>query len=281
MSQSPDFDKLILPTRWEILKPYLINHKRILTYILTIGAPFFIICLFIAGPVAFYPLFIVLIFTIVFVHKKYEKIVLEKLAELIGFMYVGKGSMESVKGELFEYGDEKEIDDLLVGKLGEFPARMFTYYVTTGSGKHRTTETFVVFEIIYPFHLPNIALTVKEGTVLGIQTNNLSVERGKHLELEGDFNNHFNFNVEKGYEVEALSIFTPELMQKLTSIKKDLNFETYENRLNIFDKDFSVSKGDFINIYKRAVFLSDLLVPKFKGSSGYVKAMDEVIARLD
>lgn len=58
--------------------------------------------------------------------------------------------------------------------------------------------------------------------------------RDQRLELEGDFNSHFSLYVPKGYERDALYVFTPDLMALLIDETGDMDVEVRDDRLIVF-----------------------------------------------
>ncbi|MCI2956416.1 hypothetical protein MN032_01820 [Agromyces atrinae] len=58
--------------------------------------------------------------------------------------------------------------------------------------------------------------------------------RDQRLDLEGDFNSHFRLFVPKGYERDALYVFTPDLMALLIDETGDMDVEVRDDRLIVF-----------------------------------------------
>jgi hypothetical protein len=60
------------------------------------------------------------------------------------------------------------------------------------------------------------------------------------LELEGDFGEHFELHVPKGYERDALYVLTPDVMQVLIDEAADQRVEIVDDRLFVFGERFDV-----------------------------------------
>lgn len=84
--------------------------------------------------------------------------------------------------------------------------------------------------------LPNIVLDAKKNDrrILGISSgSNLpyDFEPAQSLTLEGDFREHFNLYVPRGYEDDALYIFTPDLMAKMIDLGSECDAEIVGDKL--------------------------------------------------
>ena len=60
-------------------------------------------------------------------------------------------------------------------------------------------------------------------------------QAGSLIKLEGDFNQYFSLSITKGYEVEALEIFTPDVMQELIEKAKKFSMEVIGGHIFIYD----------------------------------------------
>jgi hypothetical protein len=57
------------------------------------------------------------------------------------------------------------------------------------------------------------------------------LEDGERLNLEGDFNDYFSLQIEKGQEIDALSVITPDVMQKLVDYNQAEDIEILATNL--------------------------------------------------
>lgn len=84
-----------------------------------------------------------------------------------------------------------------------------------------------------PRKLPHLVLdaTRNDGFLSSLQ----HVPRaGQALSLEGDFDRHFRLYVPRGYERDALYVFTPDLMAMLIDETGDLDVEVRDDRLIVY-----------------------------------------------
>lgn len=82
-----------------------------------------------------------------------------------------------------------------------------------------------------PRHLPNMILDA--GSNDGLLGSSLArpPRENQRLSLEGDFDRHFRLYVPKGYERDALYVFTPDLMALLIDETGDLDVEVRDDLL--------------------------------------------------
>ena len=85
-----------------------------------------------------------------------------------------------------------------------------------------------------PRRLPHIVLDAKKNNFLGFSNLPDSLAGSQRLQLEGDFNEHFNLYVPKGYERDALYIFTPDVMQRMIEVTSRYDSEIIDDDLYVF-----------------------------------------------
>lgn len=126
-------------------------------------------------------------------------------------------------GLIFGRGDDRITRERVALGAGWLDGRAavgtYSYSVTTGSGKDRHTTT-------YPWTYLVIRLDrTLPAMVLDAVQNDRGLFRGsdlperfdssQRLKLEGDFDRYFRLFAPTGYETDALTVFTPDLMQLL------------------------------------------------------------------
>ena len=111
---------------------------------------------------------------------------------------------------------------------------MFEYECTTGEGKSSQTHYFTVAKTTLQKNIPHIILRAKRHSA-DLTGDMENVEK---LKLEGNFNDHFQLQIEKGQEVDALIIITPDVMQTLLDYSQSEDIEIIGNNL------FFIVRGD-------------------------------------
>ncbi len=211
-----------------------------------------------------------LIMVYAFISNKMRGYMLEQFAKSLGYSYVKDGDMFSVQGSLFSIGHSQNICDIISGKDGDRPVRVFLYTCTVGSGKNSQTYHYTVFENTFNGDMPHILLHKKEF----IYSSDVPVfSGGAAVTLEGDFNKYFSLLVEKGFEMEAYEIFTPDFMEELVETAKTLGFEFYQNRLYIYMPKYIGKRSELDAMFALSEKLCSQLEPVIKGMREDVSAL--------
>jgi hypothetical protein len=114
--------------------------------------------------------------------------------------------------------------------LSSSTAMFADYHYTVGSGKSRRTYSFNYMQIKLPRAVPHLFLNSRKNA---INPNTLEYEVQK-LRLEGEFGKHFELLAPPGYHVDALQIFTPDVMSALMDYGQDYDFELIDDHLYVY-----------------------------------------------
>src|SRR5690606_410461 len=107
------------------------------------------------------------------------------------------------------------------------------YRYTTGSGKNRTTHTWGYVAVKLDVPLPNIVLDARGNNTLG---SNLpaSFSEDQRLSLEGDFDRYFTLYCPRGYEADALYLFTPDIMARFIDHAAEMDVEIVDDWMFLY-----------------------------------------------
>jgi hypothetical protein len=204
---------------------------------------------------------------------------MKQFAGVLGYTYSDVGNITSVQGSLFNIGYDKTIFDVIGGIDKDRPVRIFLYRYTVGSGRNSHTYDFTIFEIAFDGEVPHI-LMYSNVNFFGLNIGEVQISSVEHVSLEGDFKKHFSVSVEKGFEMEAYEIFTPDFMEELVETSKKMNFEFFKNKLYIYVPNFIDKKVDLDSMFALSDKLCTKLEPIIKGMKGDVESMEEESAKL-
>jgi hypothetical protein len=205
------------------------------------------------------------------VRGKIQHEFMQQFAAANGFSYAPTGSRNGLDGSLFQIGHSQSVQDVVSGQFQNYPISLFTYIYVTGGGKSQQTHRYTVYELQFAVTLPDMLLENGSHTFGESLADHFS---GKELvKLEGDFNKYFSLNIPKGYEVEALEIFTPDVMQELIDKAKAFSFEIVNNHLFIYDNSVVGTKQGLNDLYSLAQYLVEKLGPVLARMQPEVAAM--------
>jgi hypothetical protein len=207
-------------------------------------------------------------------HGKVEREFMQQFAAANGFSYALRGTLDGLDGSLFQIGHSKSVENVVSGQFQSDPVSLFTYVYVTGYGRNQQRHCYTVFELQFDIVLPDMLLENANhafGEALFVHF------QGKELiKLEGDFNKYFSLSVPKGYEVEALEIFTPDIMQELMEKAKAFSVEIVNGHLFIYDNGIVGTKQGLYDLYGLAQYFIEKLGPvlgRMKPSEAAMAAM--------
>lgn len=208
--------------------------------------------------IIFLPFFLVLLYVFA-AQNKIRTSFWKRFAELNGWQYKYYGDPDQEKGIMFRQGNGRHISQYIEGSIDDRTFRIFNYEFSTGSGKTKQTYCYTVFAFKFNGSFPHIYLNNR--------FNYYGVNIGEKISLPGEFEKKFSLSAPKKYEIEALEIFTPDVLANLldNGFTHDVEFVDQEmliftyGQLNNFEK---LEKE-----FNRALELEDLLdekLDKFK-----------------
>jgi|SRR3989344_1933595 len=147
-------------------------------------------------------------------------------------------------GAMFREGEGREISNVVSGPSDGRSVRIFTYtfYKKRFGEKNSRTYNYTVFAFKFKGHFPHIYLD-RIG-------NPYTIKVGKQISVPVEFKEKFRLSAPEGYEIEALQIFTPELLAFIldSSLKHDVELVNQElllyvpgkiDNLDELEKEFS------------------------------------------
>ena len=200
-----------------------------------------------------FPFFFIFLY-FVLIESKIRTLFWKKFAELNGWKYKDISDLNQEQGIMFRQGHSRHISHCIEGVIDGRNFRIFNYNFSIGSGKHRKIYFYTVFSFKFNGAFPHIYLNNK--------TNYYSIKIGESIPLPTEFEKSFSLSAPKEYEIEALEIFTLDVLSRLLDSKfgHDVEFINQE-MLVFFDKQINNSE-ELGNEFRRALELEDLLDEK-------------------
>jgi hypothetical protein len=165
----------------------------------------------------------------------------DRFARANGMTYEPRFQNPGLPGMIFGRGGERASTDLVRGDRPRF-VEFANYSYTTGSGKDKTTHRWGYVAVKLDVPLPNIVLDAKGNDALFGSNLPASFDPAQRLSLEGDFDRYFTLYCPKGYETDALYLFTPDIMARFIDHAAALDVEIVDDWLFLYAKrDFSTT----------------------------------------
>jgi uncharacterized integral membrane protein len=137
-------------------------------------------------------------------------------------------------GMIFGEGHSREATDVIHGPRPRW-VEVGNYTYKTGSGKSEQTHKWAYVQLQLDAPLPHIVLdAVGNNGLFGATNLPATFSHDQRLSLEGDFDQHFALYCPKGYERDALYLFTPDVMARFVDNAAAVDVEIVDNRLFLY-----------------------------------------------
>lgn len=177
-----------------------------------------------------------------------------KVAEINGWEYKSSSDPKEELGIMFQQGHSGTIFRRIDGVVDGRKFRMFNYTFTVGSGKYQRVYSYTVFAFKFNGSFPHIYLNNKH--------NSYSISIGEKIPLPSDFEKQFILSTPKKYEMEALEIFTPDILSKMLDKKFSHDVELVGSEVVLFIDGIVTSFEQLERGFDTALELEDLFDEK-------------------
>jgi len=194
------------------------------------------------------------------VNEKIRHAFMQQFAISNGYDFHEKGSTEEFPTQYLESGRNRKIQDVVRGNYHNCPIIFFNFFCDIRQGDNNKEIVFTVCSIQYKTDLPRIFLDSRKHGLF--ESNFFRKQKTEEfISLEGDFDKHFALYVPRGYEVEVLEIFAPDIMARLIDNAKLFNLEFVGNRIYIYSFKQITTKNDLDSLLDLAKMLILELAP--------------------
>jgi hypothetical protein len=165
-----------------------------------------------------------------------------------GWVYEPITPAPAHRGSIFEYLQEATVADRFSAPDGAFEVGVITGKVGGGQAwpgtggavrtSFTTTEVMTIgyLAVRLERQLPQFVLDASRNDDGKLSNLPMPIAGGQRLSLEGDFDQHFSLYCPRGYERDALYIFTPDLMALLIDETGDFDVEIVDNMFFVYSK---------------------------------------------
>ncbi len=179
----------------------------------------------------------------------------KQFAETNSWTYIGNTDASGESGVMFKQGSGVGVlEHLIAGSVDGRAMRLFQYQFSVKRGKDRESFFYTVFSFKFKGSFPDVYLNNKH--------NAYSISVGEEIPLPVEFEKQFSLSAPKEYEVEALEIFTPEVLAKLLDGGFTHDVEFIGQEMHLFVDGYIDSLAKLKEEFGRAVALEKLLEVK-------------------
>lgn len=183
----------------------------------------------------------------------------KQFAELNNWQYEQSGDVSQESGIMFRQGSTRNMFNVIEGIIDDRQFKIFNYQFSIGSDKNKEWYYYTVFAFKFNGSFPNIYLNNKH--------NKYGVKVGEVVPLPGEFEKQFSLSAPRKYEIEALEIFTPDVLESLLKNGFSHDVEFINQNVLIFTNGQIDTFEQLEKEFNSALDLEDLLdekLDKFK-----------------
>jgi hypothetical protein len=170
-----------------------------------------------------------------------------------GWVYEGKVSLMNEEALFLNQGLDRVMQNQIVGHHKELPVRVFESAYTIGEGKNSTTYKNTAYAFHYTGTFPHCYLNRRNNA------HNFAPAGASKVPLPSAFEDVFELYVPKEYEIEALEIFTPDVLQHLLDTDWPHDIEFVDSELIVFRTGWLNTLPKFETEFAQASTLADYL----------------------
>ncbi len=166
--------------------------------------------------------------------NRYKNKIWQQFALVNGWSVSADDAGEGLVPPSLQFGHSQNSSPVITANLAGLQCDLFEFDTTTGGGRYKTTHYFTVATAPLPKSMPHMVLRAKKSLDSDMQND---MDNGETLQLEGDFNDYFKLQVEKGQEIDVLAIITPDVMQTLVNYNQAEDLEILGSSLYFIMRD--------------------------------------------
>lgn len=182
-------------------------------------------------------------------------------------------------GSIFSVGDNPSESNIITGIYRGFDFELLQHKYWTGSGKNRTQHGLTLLNLKLPKKVPHIVIDskIEDATAYSGSVLPVMFSRDQKLTLEGDFSKYFDVYSPRNYQVSALALMTPDVMQTFLTKLHQVDIELINDRLYIYDPDLMNSAEQIQDMFEAADAIIDEWSDKLKRANIYATKHQEQI----
>lgn len=168
-----------------------------------------------------FPLYILILIGIIYYRKSraYREPIWREFAEANGWKYTlaDAAALYYVPPALISVGNGQKLGDVVHADINGHKCDIYKYEFSTGSGKSKQFHFYTIVCVTVARSFPHLVLDSKRSRSLFNPDAAFvgSVVPPNKAKLEGNFHDYFQLYYEKGENIDALSVITPDVMQTL------------------------------------------------------------------
>ena len=178
----------------------------------------------------------------------------KEFADEHGWRYEKKGVIADEKALVFKLGHSQRMVNVVSGEMRGLPLRIFEYVYVVGHGKHRKEYAFTVFEITVKGSFPHMYINNRHNRHSARPSGGAT-----ELPVPTEFEKSFVLYGPQKYEIEVLSLFTPDILESLLHTKWPHDVELVDSELLVFREGYVGGRAELDEEFEKASGIVTLL----------------------
>lgn len=172
-----------------------------------------------------------------------------------GWTYQPRGDLRGERAVMFHEGHSRSMRHVVSGALdSERPFRIFEYKFSAGHGRRRHDYFFTTFAVRFSGAFPHLYLDRLK--------NGYGTKAGVSLPLPGEFTASFRLFCPAEYEIEALQVFSPEILAYLLDANFPHDIELLDQELHVFTRGYINTLQDLEERFQMGRAIVERLAPR-------------------
>jgi hypothetical protein len=208
-----------------------------------------------------FPILAIYLIYLSFLYHLAQIMLMQQFAIANGMHYEAIGIVSSLSGRLFEVGHSKSMRNVIIGNYLNRPMRLFNFRYVVGRGKNSRSYHFTVCEIAFvKTKFPHLLLQSKTMRRYGY-FDWVGNDQDATISLEEEFKNSYKLFTREDYEIEALQIFSLEVLRWLQKNGPQFSIEFAGNKMYVYDDRIVSKRHDLEEIYAVTKEMIDSIGP--------------------
>jgi hypothetical protein len=156
----------------------------------------------------------------------------QQVAKAKGWVFASDASVDDQEALFLNTGHTRRLQNVVKGVQAELPCRVFESRYTVGRGKRKTTYKFACMAFQFTGSFPHLYLNKKDNKVSFISNEKFKIS------LPTSFDEQFALYAPNEYELEALQVFTPDVMEYLLRVDWPYDIEFVDQEMIVFHRGY-------------------------------------------
>lgn len=178
----------------------------------------------------------------------------KEFASAHGLTYTDAKDISGEQALMFSQGTNRHASDCVAGQYENAPLQIFTYHFQIGTGKNAVHHYYTVFEFALLGSFPHLYLNKID--------NKYNLRAGEDIPLPAEFEKRFTLSAPREYEIEALQIFTPDILARILENDVHYDVEIVDQEIIVFREKRIDNLRDLERELASALSLYNLLAPR-------------------